>query len=77
MAVIYVGIAWLIGLALGALSESFFWLWLGVGLVGLVAALIFRNYPRARLALILIAAMVRAAPKHITAINIKASRARG
>ena len=50
MAVIYVGIAWLIGLALGALSESLFWLWLWVGLAGLAAAVIFRNYPRARLA---------------------------
>ena len=37
MAVIYVGIAWLIGLALGALSESLFWLWLWVGLAGLAA----------------------------------------
>jgi len=68
MAVIYVGIAWLIGLALGALSESFFWLWLGVGLVGLVAALIFRNYPRARLALILIAVMCFGAARTIAAL---------
>ncbi len=37
MAVIYVGIAWLIGLALGAFSESLFWLWLWVGLAGLAA----------------------------------------
>jgi competence protein ComEC len=68
MAVIYVGIAWLIGLALGALSESFFWLWLGVGLVGLVAALIFRNYPRGRLAFILIAVMCFGAARTIAAL---------
>ena len=68
MAVIYVGIAWLIGLALGALSESLSWLWLWVGLAGLVAVVIFRHYPRARLALSLLAIMCFGAVRYQAAL---------
>lgn len=68
MAVIYVGIAWLIGLALGALSESLFWLWLGVGLTGLTSAIIFRSKPPVRLALIFISTMGFGAARYTAAL---------
>ncbi len=68
MAVIYVGIAWLLGLALGALTESQLWLWAWVGLAGLVAAVIFRRNPRARLALSLITIMCFGAERYQVAL---------
>lgn len=68
MAVIYVGIAWLIGLGLGALSESSMWLWLVVGVTGLVGAFIFRGYPKARLGLILISVLGLGAARYTAAL---------
>jgi competence protein ComEC len=45
-----------------------FWLWFWVGLGGLAVAVIFRNYPRPRLALILIAVVCLGAARYIAAL---------
>ena len=54
MTMIYVGIAWLVGLATGALTAAPFGLWLAICLGALLAALFLRNYPDQRRWLVLV-----------------------
>lgn len=56
MAIIYVGIAWLVGLGLGAVLKSPTWFWLVLGCAALVMALLFRRRPPFGLWLLMIGA---------------------
>ncbi len=55
MTIIYVGIAWLVGLAVGALTAGPLWSWLAIGLGALLMALLFRRHPEPRRWLVLLA----------------------
>ena len=57
MAIIYVGIAWLVGLGLGAMLKSPTWFWLVLGCGALVMALLFRRRPPVGLWLLMIGAL--------------------
>jgi competence protein ComEC len=55
MTIIYVGIAWLVGLAVGATTAGPLWSWLAIGVGALFMALIFRRHPEPRRWLVLLA----------------------
>ncbi|MGD8584896.1 MAG: DNA internalization-related competence protein ComEC/Rec2 [Chloroflexota bacterium] len=55
MSIIYVGIAWLVGLAAGALAAGPLWSWLAIGLAALLAALLLRHHPEPRRGLVVVA----------------------
>ena len=57
MTIIYLGIAWLIGIGLGAALDGPLWLWLALGVGGVVLAIIFHRQSEARLWLILLGAL--------------------
>jgi competence protein ComEC len=55
MTIIYVGIAWLVGLVVGAMTAGPLWSWLAIGLGALLMALLFRRHPEPRRWLVLLA----------------------
>jgi competence protein ComEC len=55
MTIIYVGIAWLVGLVAAAMTAGPLWLWLAIGIGALLAAVLLRHHPEPRRWLVLVA----------------------
>ncbi|MGD2048100.1 MAG: DNA internalization-related competence protein ComEC/Rec2 [Chloroflexota bacterium] len=71
MAIIYVGIAWLVGLGLGAWLNSPAWFWLVFGIGSLVMALLLRHRPPVGLGLLVIGALCLGTARYsVTSRNI-------
>ena len=66
MTIVYLGIAWLIGVWLGAATEGPLWLWLSLGIAGLVLAFVFRKQNQQRLWLALSAFIFLGAVRYIS-----------
>lgn len=64
MAIIYVGIAWLVGLGLGAVLKSPAWFWFVMGCCALATALLLRHRPPVGLWLLVIGALCLGTARH-------------
>ncbi|HSG15521.1 MAG TPA: DNA internalization-related competence protein ComEC/Rec2 [Anaerolineae bacterium] len=70
MTIIYVGIAWLVGLAAAAMTAGPLWLWLTIGVGALLAALLLRHHPEPRRWLVLVAFFCLGAARYESAAPI-------
>ena len=66
MTIVYLGIAWIVGIWLGAATESPPWLWLSLGITTLLLAVIFRKHKQQKLGLVLIAFICLGAGRYIS-----------
>lgn len=67
MTIVYVGIAWLVGLAAGALAAGPLWPWLAIGLGALLVAVLLRHYPQRRRWLVIVAFFCLGAARYASA----------
>jgi competence protein ComEC len=68
MTIIYLGIAWLVGIGIATVADLPVWPWLAAALTGLVLALILRRQPASRLWLFALSALFLGAARYTAAV---------